>query len=149
MQTKDVIYSLRTQKGLSQEALAEALFVTRQAVSRWENGDTVPNTETLKLLSRYFEVSINTLLGSPRPLYCQCCGMPLDDDSISREPDGDFNEDYCKWCYTDGKFTYLTIDALLDFLISHFPDPQCPPELARERYRAQLSQLSHWKKSAV
>ena len=51
MNTKDVIYELRTKNGLSQDDLAEKVFVTRQAVSRWENGETVPNTETLKLLS--------------------------------------------------------------------------------------------------
>ena len=66
METKDLIVELRTKKGLSQEALAEKIFVTRQAVSRWETGETVPNTETLKLLSKLFDVSINTLLGSPR-----------------------------------------------------------------------------------
>ena len=49
---------------------------------------------------------MNTLLGSPRHLICQCCGMPLDDSSISKEPDGTFNEEYCKWCYAEGKFTY-------------------------------------------
>ena len=63
METKNVIYELRTERGMSQDELAEKLFVTRQAVSRWENGETVPNTETLKLLSRLFDVSINTLLG--------------------------------------------------------------------------------------
>ena len=68
METKDVIYELRTGKGLSQEELAEKVFVTRQAVSRWETGETVPNTETLKLLSALFDVSINTLLGTPRQL---------------------------------------------------------------------------------
>lgn len=66
MSTKDVIYELRTKNGLSQDELAEKVFVTRQAVSRWETGETVPNTETLKLLSKLFNVSINTLLGSPR-----------------------------------------------------------------------------------
>ena len=102
MEAKDVLLKLRTERGLSQETLAEKLFVTRQAVSRWERGDTLPNTETLKLLSKLYDVSINTLLGSPRTLICQCCGMPLDDTTISREPGGAFNEDYCKWCYTDG-----------------------------------------------
>ena len=62
METKDIIVELRTKNGLSQEALAEKIFVTRQAVSRWETGETVPNTETLKLLSKLFDVSINTLL---------------------------------------------------------------------------------------
>ena len=105
METKDVIFELRTKRGLSQEKLAERVFVTRQAVSRWETGETVPNTETLKLLSKELDVSINTLLGTPRELTCQCCGMPLDDVDISRENDGFFNEDYCKWCYTDGDYT--------------------------------------------
>ncbi len=148
METKDVILSLRTKKGISQEEMAQALYVTRQAVSRWENGDTVPNTEALKLLSRYFDVSINTLLGSPRQLFCQCCGMPLEDGSISREPDGDFNEDYCKWCYTDGRFAYSTLDSLIDFLVEHFSSENFPPEQARAYYRKQLSELKHWKTPA-
>ena len=105
MDTKDIILQLRTKKGLSQDELAEQLFVTRQAVSRWENGDTIPNTETLKRLSALFDVSINTLLGSPRELICQCCGMPLEDATISKEVDGVLNEEYCKWCYADGDFT--------------------------------------------
>ena len=58
---KKILYELRTENGLSQDELAEKVFVTRQAVSRWENGDTIPNTETLKLLSKLFNVSINTL----------------------------------------------------------------------------------------
>ena len=105
METKDIIFELRTKKGLSQEALAEKVFVTRQAISRWENGETIPNIDTLKLLSQLFDVSINTLLGSPRELICQCCGMPLEDSTTSREIGGDFNEDYCKWCYADGVYT--------------------------------------------
>ena len=75
MDTKDILLELRTHKGLSQEELAEKVFVTRQAVSRWEKGETTPNTETLKLLSKLFDASINTLLGSPRKLICQCCGI--------------------------------------------------------------------------
>lgn len=84
METRQVILQLRTAKGLSQEELAEKVYVTRQAVSRWETGETVPNTETLKLLSQLFDVSINTLLGSPRTLVCQCCGMPLDDSTLKQ-----------------------------------------------------------------
>ena len=58
METKDIILELRTKKGLSQAELAEKLLVTRQAVSRWENGETIPNTETLKLLSKEFDLSL-------------------------------------------------------------------------------------------
>ena len=105
MQTKDVIYELRTKKGLSQEELAEKVFVTRQAVSRWETGETIPNIDVLKLLSKLFDVSINTLLGSPRELVCKCCGRPIEDCDISRETDGNFNEEYCEWCYAGGEFT--------------------------------------------
>lgn len=54
METKDVIFGLRTKKGLSQDELAAKVMVTRQAVSRWENGETVPDTETLKLLLKGF-----------------------------------------------------------------------------------------------
>ena len=56
METKDIIFELRTKKGLSQDELADKVFVTRQAVSRWENGETIPNTETLKLLSVLVEL---------------------------------------------------------------------------------------------
>ena len=65
MEPKEILLELRTRNRLSQEQLAEQVHVTRQAVSRWETGETVPNTETLKLLSSLFDVSINTLLGSP------------------------------------------------------------------------------------
>ena len=105
METKDIIRELRSKSGLSQEELAEKIFVTRQAVSRWENGETTPNIDTLKLLSKLFDVSINTLLGSPRELICECCGMTMDDCNISREKDGFFNEEYCKWCYSGGEYT--------------------------------------------
>ncbi|MBQ9465334.1 MAG: helix-turn-helix domain-containing protein [Lachnospiraceae bacterium] len=147
MNTGTILKSLRESKHLTQEALAERLMVTRQAVSRWETGETQPNTDTLKLLSKEFGVSINTLLGSPRKLVCQCCGMPLSEDGmISREPDGSFNEDYCTWCYTDGRFAYESKDALLDFLIAHMPNPENTPEVERRaQYDRYLSQLKHWK----
>ena len=147
MEIRDILKNLREKKHLTQEQLAEHVLVSRQAVSRWETGETQPNTDTLKLLSKEFDVSINTLLGSPRQLICQCCGMPLsEDDMISREPDGSYNEDYCKWCYTDGAFAYESKDGLLEFLISHMPNPDSPPEEVRKsQYDQYLSQLKHWK----
>lgn len=145
METKDVILQLRMKSGLSQDELANKVYVTRQAVSRWENGETVPNAETLKLLSKLFDVSINTLLGSPRKLVCQCCGMPLDDSSFSKEPDGEFIEEYCKWCYADGKFVYTTLEELTDFLVGHMSNDNWPADQARKFFEEQLPKLNHWK----
>ena len=149
METREILKSLRERNNLTQDQMAERVMVTRQAVSRWENGETQPNTDTLKILSREFNVSVNTLLGSPRQLICQCCGMPLaEDEMVSREPDGSFNEDYCRWSYTDGEYAYRTKGALLDFLLSHTPNPDNLPENERRsQYDGYLSRLKHWQEN--
>ena len=146
MNTKDIILKLRTKNGLSQDELAEKVFVTRQAVSRWENGETTPNTETLKLLSKLFDVSINTLLGSPRELVCQCCGMPLADSDISKETDGFFNEEYCKWCYADGEYMYHNMDDLIDVCVNHMANEQFTPQQVRSYMEGLLPKLNYWKR---
>jgi len=146
METKDIIFELRSKKGLSQDELAERVFVTRQAVSRWENGETVPNTETLKLLSKEFDVSINTLLGSPRKLVCQCCGMPLEDENISKEKDGFLNEEYCKWCYADGEYLYHDMDDLIDVCVSHMASDEISEEDVRSYLKETLPKLNYWKR---
>ena len=146
MDTKEVIFELRTKNGLSQDELAEKVFVTRQAVSRWENGETVPNTETLKLLSKLFGVSINTLLGAPRHLICQCCGMPLEDELIGKNQDGTLNEDYCKWCYADGTYTYSDMDELINVCIPHMVKEGFSEEQARAYMKDQLPKLDYWKR---
>ncbi len=147
METKDVIFRLRTKKGLSQDELAAKVMVTRQAVSRWENGETVPNTETLKLLSKEFDVSINTLLGAPRQLICQCCGMPLEDDAImGHDSDGTLNEDYCKWCYADGTYTYSDMDDLIDVCVGHMANENFTEEQARAYMKELLPKLDYWKR---
>ena len=148
MDTKDVLFELRTRHGLSQDALAEKVFVTRQAVSRWENGETVPNTETLKLLSRLYRVSINTLLGSPRQLICQCCGMPLEDEILGRDSDGTPNEDYCQWCYADGTYTYSDMDDLIEVCVGNMVGNGFTEEQARAYLKQYLPGLDYWKRHA-
>lgn len=147
MDVKDILKKLREKNNLTQEEMAQKVNITRQAISRWETGETQPDTQMLKVLSREFDVSINTLLGSPRQLFCQCCGMPLSEDSmISKEPDGNFNEDYCKWCYSEGAFTYKTKESLLDYLVSHMPNPENQTETERRKiYDGYLSQLKYWR----
>jgi len=146
METKNVIYELRTKKGLSQDELAEKVMVTRQAVSRWENGETVPNTETLKLLSREFNVTINTLLGAPKQLICQCCGMPMEDEIVGRNNDGSLNEEYCRWCYADGTYTYSNMDDLIDVCVNYMVKEGFTAEQARSQMKATLPTLDYWRR---
>ena len=56
------IYQLRTQKNFSQEALAEALGVSRQSISKWETGSSVPELDKIVKLSEIFEVSLDELI---------------------------------------------------------------------------------------
>ena len=97
METKEILRRLREEHDLTQEAMAQRLHLSRQAVSRWETGETLPSVDTLQLISQVFSVSVDTLLGADVPLQCQCCGMPLQEaEMLSSEPDGTPNRDYCK-----------------------------------------------------
>ena len=98
------LHRLRREKGMSQEALAGKLGVSRQAVSRWETGETVPSTDTLKEIAKVFQVSVDRLLGYPAG-YCQSCGMALTrDEERGTEADGSRSETYCVYCYQQGQF---------------------------------------------
>lgn len=145
MDTKVVLLELRKKNGMTQNEMAEKCCVTRQAVSRWENGETLPGIDTLKLISKEFNISLHTILGAENRLICQCCGMPLDEESLSEEPDGAVNKDYCKWCYIDGKFMYPAIDPLLDFIMQNAPGDAAAIEEQRERWHEQLLSLKYWK----
>lgn len=147
VETKDVIYALRTKHGMTQDELAEKVFVTRQAVSRWETGETVPNPEGLKRLSELFGVSINALLGAPRQAVCQCCGMPLEDEALlGRNRDGTPNGDYCKWCYADGTYTYSDMDELIEVCVRQLEKVGVPEAAARAQMRETLPKLDYWKR---
>ena len=62
MEFNEKLQELRTQKKLTQEELAEILFVSRTAISKWESGRGYPNIESLKAISEYFSVSVDELL---------------------------------------------------------------------------------------
>ncbi|BCI61306.1 zinc ribbon domain-containing protein [Solibaculum mannosilyticum] len=145
METKNVLFGLRKQHNLTQDEMAHRLLVTRQAVSRWETGETIPSVDTLKLISREFNISVNTLLGTPSQLICQSCGMPMEDDSlISREANGDMNEQYCKWCYADGDFlSHCTMEEMVEQCIPHMGWED--ERQARQYLQNKLKSLSRWK----
>lgn len=62
MELGQKLQELRKSRGLTQEQLAAALFVSRTAVSKWESGRGTPNIESLKAIAAYFSVSVDTLL---------------------------------------------------------------------------------------
>ncbi|MEA4954469.1 MAG: helix-turn-helix transcriptional regulator [Pseudoflavonifractor sp.] len=62
MDFNEKLQELRKRKGLTQEELAEALFVSRTAVSKWESGRGYPSIDSLKVIASFFSVSIDDLL---------------------------------------------------------------------------------------
>ncbi len=69
---------------------------------------------------------------------------------ISKEPDGSFNEEYYKWCYTDGEFAYKSKDTLIDYLLDHMPNPdKLSEDERRVQYDGYLSQLNSYVKLEV
>ena len=62
MEFHEKLQALRKQKGLTQEQLAQALFVSRTAISKWESGRGYPNIDSLKAIAKFFSVSIDDLL---------------------------------------------------------------------------------------
>ena len=77
---------------------------------------------------------------------CQCCGMPLDDEIIARNSDGTPNENYCKWCYADGKFTYSDMETLIDVCVKHMASDDFTEEQARAYMKQLLPTLDYWKR---
>ena len=109
------IAKLRKEQEITQTALAEYLAVSPQAVSRWENGETVPNIDTLKLIAETFDVSVDFLLGCAIG-QCQSCGMLLvKSGDKGTESDGRKSEEYCVFCYQHGQFTQdISIEELIE-----------------------------------
>ena len=147
MAIKDILPQLRRDRGLTQAELATKLFVTRQAVSRWETGETTPNIDMTKLLATVLEVPVSCLLEMPEH-FCQSCGMPIFDPSArGTEADGAPSDDFCMHCYANGQFTY---EADLDEMIE-----SCAPFLMKETgmtrdeavslMGAMLPNLKRWK----
>ncbi len=68
MEFSEKLQELRKNKGLTQEELAEILYVSRTAVSKWESGRGYPNIDSLKEISKFFEVTIDDLLSGEKLL---------------------------------------------------------------------------------
>ena len=64
MEFNEKLQELRKQRGLTQEELAEKLYVSRTAISKWESGRGYPNIESLKAIAKFFEVTVDELLST-------------------------------------------------------------------------------------
>lgn len=149
MAIKDVLPRLRRERGLTQEDLAKKLFITRQAVSRWETGETAPGIDMTKLIAVTFDVPVTELLEMPEH-YCQSCGMMFTaPDQHGHEADGTEVEDFCRWCYDGGAYTYeTTMEDMIE---------DCAPRMAEAMgwtvdesvslLGAVLPTLKRWKES--
>ena len=111
MAMKDIIAKIRNEKGLTQEQMARELYVTRQAVSRWETGETSPGIDMVKLICTTFQVPLERFFEMPMEYYCQCCSMPIPKPELhGTEADGSPSDTYCMYCYQHGDFTAKDVD---------------------------------------
>ena len=84
--------------------------------------------------------------------FCQSCGMPLTDENLGTNADGSKNEDYCMYCFKDGKFTQdCTMDEMIEFC-AQFVDEvnkNMPKPMTRDEYKDMMRQyfpmLKRWK----
>lgn len=153
MEIKEIILDIRKSGGLSQEEMAEKLFVTRQAVSRWENGETMPGLDTLKLISKTFDIPASVLLNLPDAPICQSCAMPLKEiDDFGTNADGSAHTDFCHYCMQKGAFTHeRTIDEMIESNLRYLDEFNAEnglsftPEEARKELKAHLMTLKRWR----
>lgn len=150
MVVKDTLLSLRKDRGLTQDEMAQRLSMTRQAISRWETGETAPSIDTLRLIATTFDVPVSQILELPEHNACQSCGMPLADvDLLGTDENGSPSPHFCKWCYVGGEYVNddLTMDEMLDICVEHMATPESgfTEEQAREYMGKILPTLDRWK----
>lgn len=150
MALKDKLPELRERAGFTQQTLAGKLFVTRQAISRWETGETTPGIDMTKLLAITLDVPIAELLEMPPTgHFCQACGMYLTrDEDRAPLPDGTFAEDWCQWCGNEAANTEgMTVDDMVELCAPHMVESGAfaTRDEAVSLLGAVLPQLKRWR----
>lgn len=157
MEIKEIIVNIRKREGLTQAQLAERLYVTRQAVSKWERGKGTPDLEILKKISDSFQLSMDYLTGKTteiKGVVCQSCGMLMKDETQrGTELKGEKSDKFCIYCYRDGQFTQnCTMEEMaeknLEFLNEWNKEmgTNFTLEEARTNLKEYLPSLQRWKK---
>ena len=152
MEIRNAMLQLRRELGLTQVEFAEKVLVTRQAVSRWERGETVPSIDTLEWIAKTFGVPVDDLLGHPAGL-CQSCGMKLErDEDCGTEQDGSRSGEYCAFCYQQGRFTReVTMGEMIENNLQYLDEwnrasgTQLTREQARKGLEEFLPTLKRWR----
>jgi len=147
------VSDIRKKSGLTQDEFAAKLFVTRQAVSRWENGKTTPTVDTLKMISELFKIDANSFFSAADAPVCQSCSMPLKKiDEFGLNADKTANTEYCQYCFSGGKFTHNRtieemVEANLRFLKEYNAESgtKFSEDEARVILKAHLATLKRWK----
>ena len=153
MNLANKILEIRKGRGLTQEEFASKLFVTRQAVSRWENNETTPTIDTLKKISELFKIDANAFFGAAEAPVCQSCSMPLRGvNDIGANADKTANTEYCTHCFNSGKFTHnRTVDEMVEFNLKFLKDfnaqngTNYTEDEARAVLKPHLLALKRWK----
>ena len=126
MSIGQVIKVVREERGLTQSQFAHELFVTQQALSRWEKGTADPNNG-----------------------FCQSCAMPFyRPEDHGTEPDGTRSGDYCNYCYDDGVFLqdYANSDELVAACAPMMAEScHISVEQAEDCMSALLPNLKRWR----
>ena len=155
MAIRDVILDIREKHGLSQDDLAGKLYVTRQAVSRWENGETTPTIDTLKAIAEMFGIKASSLLGLSETQMCQSCAMPLENiTDFGTNADGTVNTEYCVHCFKEGAFTHKrTIEEMVESNLGFLDEfnaqngTNYSEDEARNILKLHLATLKRWQTS--
>ena len=114
MEFHEKLQELRKRKGLTQEELAEKLFVSRTAISKWESGRGYPSIDSLKAISKYFSVTIDELLSGEEIL------------SIAEDENNKKESTFVTWC------SECLTAALLCSFSCHFLDKKLMVRFRRQ-----------------
>lgn len=92
------------------------------------------------------------MMENQHPPVCQSCGMPMSGELFGTNADGSKNEDYCVYCYKDGRFTQdVTMDQMIEHNLKYLDEfngvagTRLTPEQAREEMHKFFPQLKRWR----
>lgn len=147
MPIQDLLPELRKAANMTQADLAARLYVTRQAVSRWETGETTPSIDMVKLISSVLDVPVLKLLEIPDEPVCQSCGTAFSAPGTEhgKDSDGKPDSDYCQWCYNCGSFTQECMYELIESTAPFFAEATgVSVEVAISYLGAFIPSLKRW-----